>query len=152
MYYSNSPTSEIRLGNRMALYAKVIISGHTTWLVVTHIDGTDGEIHAIRKLINSFDEDDSVVFVGDLHRNLHSMQQKLKSLDFSINDQCNHLPTWEYRHHDGKVKAFGNDHTHLFGLRGIRSDSVRLSPPEGINGSLLSDSAILSMTLKPERL
>jgi len=152
MYYSNSPTSEIRLGNRMALYAKVIISGHATWLVVTHIDGTDGEIHAIRKLINSFDEDDSVVFVGDLHRNLHSMQQKLKSLDFSANDQCNHLPTWGYRHHDGKVKAFGNDHTHLFGLRGIRSDSVKLSPPEGIDGSLLSDSAILSTTLKAERL
>ena len=138
--------SEVRLGGRMALYVKTIINSKPLWLIVTHLDGTSEENEAIaNKVALDAHRDAPMLIVGDMYRpRLRALQQV--GFDFSINNKNKQTPTYGYRHNvgTGRVEAHGHDHTHLFGIRGFSSASdVEISPPEGRNGELLSDSAFI---------
>mmetsp|Transcript_996 Transcript_996/g.3057 ORF Transcript_996/g.3057 Transcript_996/m.3057 type:complete len:237 (-) Transcript_996:194-904(-) len=142
---TNSKT-EVRLGSRMALFAKANVGslpGEHVRLIVTHLDGTRGQFEMLRKELRSYAAPGPTIFVGDLHSGLQSMHSLLPDLNFDLNAKAISAPTWGYAVQNGRVVGRGHDHTHLFGIRDLHGSDVTVSAPIGPDGELLNDSAFV---------
>lgn len=142
--------SEVRLGSRNALLAKASVGGRPLWIYNTHLDGWDEQFVALKDYAELFSGNEPMVFAGDLHRSMDSVEAILAdmSLDFTPNRASLATPTYGSAANNGMVHASGHDHTHLIGVRGVVSSDVTVSPPKGSRGELLSDSGILKVKLK----
>lgn len=146
-----APHGEIRLGSRMALFAKVSLTSESSlWAVVTHLDGLDDQFSVLKQKMLGMSVNDRIVMAADWHRGVSGVGKVFDKLDWqNANDMS--VPTWKYIQGSSGVAHEGHyDHTDLVGIQGLKVVRKKILLPQSSAGQLLSDHAIVVLEADTE--